>query len=545
MCRYLIVGDVDHIQNYVFGSSRLRAIRGASALLDRAAEKIKNNPPPPLSRDDIRRWRGGQIVAVLQDATEEQADNVCASMEKIFRDESAGEATITTAYEPYQDDFKKSIKAAFIKVRTEKDGRRTFGSDGEAFLTSSYDRRCDLLPSQSATDRESVGEPGEKKFRYLSDSALVRWNAVLSTMPFDGDLQPKLLWAGISPIGKLPYKPEDLWGKKAEGQYMAFVMADGNAFGQMLETIDEPEVYQKFSEELYNLTLTAIAQAAKNAGIERFSKRNEGQLVWLLPFIPIILAGDDLSVLVRAEHAVAFAYHLCNSFWELSGDEEHYPHVRRVIYDFRDKKPEAGKRWFPGEDKTLWRLTLSAGVAIAKKTFPISAFRRFASELRSSAKSRLRSNPEAVSEGGMIDFAIITTATVQPLADIRRHYRFDETPEKPESGSKEWTVLTGRPYTVKKFGKLWGLAKALKQIPRSKRKFLYREFFKGRAGTTEAYQFIMSKEKDNEKDIIPFLKELGCERAKAQDPFRDMDKEQGVNTPLLDALELAELEREE
>ena len=514
MCKYLIVGDVDHIQDYVFGSSRLRAIRGASALLDRAAEKVKK-PPPPLSCDDIfrrdvLRWRGGQIVAVLQDVTEEQADAVCAYIEKTFRKFSAGEATITTACQPYQGDFKKAIKAAFVKVRKEKDGRQIFGSDGEAFLTSSYDRRCYLLPSQSATDRKSVGEPGEEEFRYLSDSALVRWNAVLSTMPFDGDLQEKLLWAGICPIGKLPYKPEDLWKKKAEGQYMAFVVADGNAFGQMLETIDESKVYQKFSEELYNLTLTAIAQAAKKAGIKHFCKRNEGQVVRLLPFIPIILAGDDLSVLVREEHSVAFVYHLCNSFWELSGDEERYPHVRRVIYDFRDKEPEAGKRWFPGEDKTLWRLTLSAGVAIAKRTFPISAFRRFAGELRSSAKSRLRSNPEeAVLEGGMIDFAIITTATVQPLTDIRRHYRFDETPEeKPESGYREWTVLTARPYTVKQFGRLRELAKALKQIPRSKRKFLYREFLKGRAGAKEASSSSWQKKKTVKEKLFRFFKSL-------------------------------------
>ena len=184
MCKYLIVGDVDHIQDYVFGSSRLRAIRGASALLDRAAEKVKKEPPPPLSCDDILRWRGGQIVAVLQDATKEQADAVCASIEQIFRDTSAGEATITTACEPYQDGFDKAIKAAFVKVRVEKDGRQTLGPHGEAFLTSSYDRRCNLLPSQSATYRESLGEPGEMEFRYLSRSALARWQAVKRFDPF-------------------------------------------------------------------------------------------------------------------------------------------------------------------------------------------------------------------------------------------------------------------------------------------------------------------------------------------------------------------------
>jgi hypothetical protein len=107
MSQFLVVGDVDRIQDYVFGSSRLRAIRGASALLDHVAKQVRDS----LSgQADVKllRWRGGQIVALLKDDAQLQPGQVCAFIEKTFRDRSEGEATITTAYEPYRGspDFK-------------------------------------------------------------------------------------------------------------------------------------------------------------------------------------------------------------------------------------------------------------------------------------------------------------------------------------------------------------------------------------------------------------------------------------------------------
>ena len=184
----------------------------------------------------VLRWRGGQIVAHLVDATKDQVEYVCARIEKIFRDHSKGEATITTAYEPYDSssDFLRAMHKAFRQVQTEKNERGKYGSSGEALLTSSYDRRCDLLPSQAAADREPTGDD---EYRMMSYAALARWAAVEERSPFDTALKQKLSEAGIPDGYKLPYQPEDLWEQEGEGRYVGLVMADGNSFGQMLETI--------------------------------------------------------------------------------------------------------------------------------------------------------------------------------------------------------------------------------------------------------------------------------------------------------------------
>ncbi len=219
-----------------------------------------------------------------------------------------------------------------------------------------------------------------------------------------------------------------------------------------------------------------------------------------------------------------------------------YPTVRQVISIFR-RQPQVREWLFPGDDEEQWRLTLSAGVAIAKSSFPISALRRFAGELRTSAKRGLRRNENAIRQGGTIDFAVITTATVQPLDDLREAFLIDEKPQEPEEVFKEWTSLTARPYTVEQFGQLRLLAKAFRRlVPRSKRKFLYRELFNGRRAGKEAFWFVLfGLPLRAVKDIFSPLRALGCKEG--QDFF--WEGNEGAVTPLIDALELAELESEE
>lgn len=536
MSDYLIVGDVDHVQDYVFASGRLRAIRGASALLDQAAQQIASGP----LQKNILRWRGGQIVARLDKASDGRAQEICAEWERVFRDYSQGEATLTTGYTEYTGRFKDDIARVFQTVRREKDGRQSVGTQGQALLTSPYDRRCDLLPTTPAHARRHISAVGEAdEFRYHSPAADARWEAVKEKIPFDEDLRKELANAGVGQGQdyRFPHSPEELWREETEGQYIALVMADGNGFGQMLEWIDDATLYRDFSEELYALTLAAVARAANAARID-------GQTIFLkhgdklLPLVPIILAGDDLSLLVRKEHAIPFAHALCKEFCKLSKNAS-YRSIPQVIACFR--KSEAGRKLFPKNDPSQWQLTLSASVAIAKRKFPITALRRLAGDLRKQAKSELRRQWDAVvAEQGIIDFAVVTTATVQPLETLRRgYYHVDESPGLPKDDlQKRWTVLTERPYTIERLKQLEKLAGALKPIPRSKRKFLYTELFKGEDAGAEAYRFVLARERERRKDVERALEAMGLSAATvSKTPFREDVR----TTPLVDALELAEL----
>jgi len=484
------------------------------------------------------------VVAIL-DRSETDADAFCAGLEEAVRQKSGGQASITTTYVEYDGTgFRDKLKLAFRKIHTEKDGRQNFGVEGSALLTSPYYHRCSLLPTQPARYPTVIGEIGDEEERYLSEAAKAQWVAVKEKkkIEFDVGLLQKL----GKPDCWLPYQLDDLW-RKEEGGYMGFIAADGNNIGQMLEIIGDECLYEEFSNQMYDLVWGTIAEAAMTAKIppKRFvktkkSKQGSSQKSFL-PLIPVIVAGDDLSLLVRAEDASRFAAGLCCKFTELSKGNTA---IQQVINLFcRDSEYSvAARQLFPDRftdghlkldtDET-WKqpqtLTLSVGVAIAKRKFPMSVYRRLAGELRDEAKQALRKRPDAVQEGGMIDLAVITTATAQSLRDLRSHYWTDE-----------GTHLTIRPCTIGDFEELLKLAELLKELPRNKRKFLYTQLFSGIALGQAAYQFVMARERKLIREkVFNAMEAFDCKSGNAFRPAANRPDEK--ETPLVDALELAEL----
>ncbi|QQS46593.1 MAG: hypothetical protein IPM66_22285 [Acidobacteriota bacterium] len=545
MQKYLIVGDVDQIQSYVFASSRLRAIRGASALLENTIKNFKEAKEEADPNARFLRWRGGQVVIEFCAGGPDEAQSLCDELEEVLNRQSHGTAHITTTFVDYDDTkFRECLKETFRRIHDEKDAHHSFAMASSALLTSPYNHRCNYLPAQSASDYTSYEE--DEEGRYVSLAADVRLAAVMrkGKAEFDQELLQKM--NPDSDEYYLPYKLDDLF-RNREGGYMGFIAADGNSIGQMLEVIPCAKLYKEFSEEIYDLTLEAIAQAAKRVGITSSKKiihgTVKGEKRRYLPLIPVIVAGDDMSIIVQADDALRFAQELCENFASLSNgdaiqqviklfciDPDHQVAAIQLYPDCFDihgqPKPDNDEVW--GKQ----RLTLSIGVAIAKRKFPISVYRRLAGELRDEAKKSLRGHPEYVRQGGVIDFAIITTPTAQSLNDLRDHY-----------SPAEKVKLTMRPYSLNGFQALRSLGKKLKEMPRNKRKYLYTELFTSPHTGQAAFQFVMSKEENRtNREISRGLKEV-CDSKGAKLKRGEAFCTRGGQreTPLIDGLEVAEL----
>ena len=221
MKKYLAIGDVDKIQSYVFASGRLRAIRGASALLEATVQKFAESFPSGV---EFLRDRGGQVVAIVDG----DAHAFCKKLEKTIRLKSGGAANITTAFTEYDgSNFRQTLKEIFHKIHTEKDGRQQSVVNGAALLTNPYYRRCHFLPTQPASMFDEVGEPGDGDERYLSKAAVSGKEAV-KDIDFDKKLLAKM--GCTDPLYKLPYQLDDLWAtEKVERAYMGFIAADVTA----------------------------------------------------------------------------------------------------------------------------------------------------------------------------------------------------------------------------------------------------------------------------------------------------------------------------
>jgi hypothetical protein len=535
MARFLLVADVDQIQGYVFATYRLRAIRGASVLL----EDLLRTLPDEGYKLDFLRKNGGQAVAILHDATQSATSEICHQWEKHFRSHSNHASTITVAVAEWPEDigFKSALGTAFASVWRRKQSRQAPDMSGvwetdptDLPRTGFYERRCEYCRSQPALPDLQRNRPflsaSPDRYWHICQACLAREAAIIDrrdpSISHDGRIFLKLhaLGVGIPGPHRLPYELEELWPQGHEGNYLAYLSADGNSFGTLQEEIADPDLYRAFASSLEDLTYSAIALAAERSGLAARSRwlQFDGQTV--LPFMPIILAGDDLAVLLPGQEGLKFALELCKAFSQ--GSMENEP-IQEAISILCQQRPELGNQIF-GIDPDRRRLTLSIGLSVAKASFPMSAHRTLVGELRSRAKGLVRHGVCPAEEGGMVDFTVITTATVPSLNVLRQPY-------EPDNGVR----LTSRPYTIDSLEKLLSLAGVLReQVPRSRRKYLYEGLLQGEREGTDRYLFILRRDRCVAGRIDHAMKhDFGCEEGA-------VFNSRGI-TPLLDALEVAEM----
>jgi hypothetical protein len=344
-------------------------------------------------------------------------------------------------------------------------------------------------------------------------------------------------FAAKCPHAALPVEIKALLPNE-EGGYLGFVAADGNGIGQLLQAINDAGLYHSFTDELHRLTIDAITAAMRSSGMLEAAIADNRQTV---PLVPIVVAGDDMSFLVRKEHVVNFAAKLGETFAERSRPGFGRSTIPDVIEEFcrnpanvavarrhfptRFRPTEVGGEMSSSSSARVEGLTLSMGVAIARRNFPISAYQRLAASLRDSAKKMLRDRANPAEEEGAIDFAVITSASAQSLEELRARYL--------REGN---LCLTSRPYTLREFRHLQNLATTLTSVPRSKRKYLYQELFAGEARGEDAFRF--AQRGLNRKRLEDALRELSYDNGSI---FRIDPRTRLRVTPLVDALELAEL----
>jgi hypothetical protein len=136
--------------------------------------------------------------------------------------------------------------------------------------------------------------------------------------------------------------------------------------------------------------LRHAAEAAARAGANPQAR---------LALVPLVVGGDDVTVLVDGASALAFTEAFLDRFGEASGRD---PLVGLVA------ERATGAR----------RLTAAAGVALVKPHFPFSAAYELAEQLCANAKAPSRDRPGVHA----VDVHVMLHSTATPLAELRRRY---------------------------------------------------------------------------------------------------------------------------
>jgi hypothetical protein len=283
-------------------------------------------------------------------------------------------------------------------------------------------------------------------------------------------------------------RPQELKGLVGSG-YLALIHADGNGVGS---GAGKPESERAGFFHRNRVLLRRALHEAINANCP-----DEG----LAPLLPLMLGGDDLLLVCRAETALPFVLTLCEALAS-----------------------------FQRDTSAAFELTLGVGVVFAKHTIPIYRLHAVAEQLASSAKRRYRGFKKAGAKGrSVVDWAVYSTAWVDDPEEIRRR-------DWLRDSGQDLRVLSQRPVDVlgQGLGSLQGLvegAKKLERAPRSQLRYLVEQLPLGRALSDLAFAELS-------KEARTALNEVGV-----TGPWRRAANEGPWITELLDLVEIAEIAR--
>lgn len=154
--------------------------------------------------------------------------------------------------------------------------------------------------------------------------------------------------------------------------WIAVIHADGNGVGKIVQAIGkDSESLKQFSEALDNVTKLS-AQFAFNAVKERFNGSK------IIPIRPIILGGDDITIICRANIAIDYTKAFISSFEENSKQQ-----LGTLLT--KNKLP-------------FNCLTVCAGISYVKSSYPFHYGVRLADSLCSRAKNDAKKKENLVNE---------------------------------------------------------------------------------------------------------------------------------------------------
>jgi len=352
--------EAKSIQDYVLGSGKLKEMVGASALVDQLVEE-------PLSRaisavglleeDTIRfsRRAGGSFIALLD--SREKAE--------VLRDLWS---LIVPQYAP---------GLSFVHTVAESDGPKSAASNAMAALRALRFPRP-TLPSATPLSRFSPrsGMPASSIVpvagggREWVDAAVIRKRAFSSN-----DGMTELLPEGEN--YRWPVDMEQDFPFTSDNRYVGIIHADGNGLGKILLELQAcsteqnyVELYYTFSRMLTDATVSA-ARDAINAVLVPACENS------YLPARPLVLGGDDLTMIVRGDLGMKFSISFLDAFER---------HSRALCAYLKEHT-----NW----DKD--QLSACAGIAYIKAHQPFSMAYGLAEELCGMAKNRSGRSVSALS----------------------------------------------------------------------------------------------------------------------------------------------------
>lgn len=518
---YLVLFDANHIKDYVFATGRLKEIRGASAVvreateraaLDRVAQAVLGRP---LVDDEII-YAGGAAGALVL-ANEANGRSFTDELRRAYR-RATGGATLSAIHQHIVGETNTAFAAAQKQAARALARAKASTPHAEAIVGGDYIRFCAsdrLRPASNYDDNpDAPGRPifysaatahkrelgSQTRRAYLNEQHLF-WQEFVRHVTSD-QLDDTTVWKDAAALSN-GQDLSDIGDQAQPGDYIALVYADGDGIGKLIEkTVNQNGVegYRTISRALEESATIAAADALA-AAYQSWPQRVRERTQLMsepprLPFEVITIGGDDVLLICTGEAGLLVAVTLARRFGE-----------------------EMSERGYAG-------VSASVGVVIAHASHPIVNLRDRAGELLKSAK-------RATAHGGGVDFHIVSTPGLEPIARVRSEQYIP-----PHGQNADKLRYTCRPYSLAQMNTLMVYAGQVAKLPGSKRAQLYDACFRNQHYPAATLEVLRIQMRLGNQDRITLLNALQALDVGLLYPFV---RNQGrYETPLVDLLEAAE-----
>lgn len=425
MTKFLYGAAVQGIQQFIFQSSELREIAGASSLVEQVCKQIFANCFFDDEKQDNyerfkREYADGIIINAAGNIKFRFDDRqICERVVRMFPKKvtehvpgvTISQAVIELTNGELDDDTIVRLEEKLRQQRNHLMRNATMGM------------MCTLRSRKT----------GLPAVEWLEDSPVD--HASLSKKDNPSSLQDLCQQAfGIEKIrpSQLPYNIEDIEGNH---KWVAIIHADGNGLGQVVRKVGRKlDTFKEFSHRLEIATQAAVNDAFCQLVDENaISLVNDEGKSLIIPIRPVVLGGDDVTIICRADIAMSFTQKFCIAFQSRTKE-----HLSSILKDYA---VFAG-----GEDY----LTACAGIAFVKSNYPFHYGYNLAEQLCGVAKKGSRQQVKDTENcliPASVSFHKVQDSIILGYEDIRErelkisnNIDFENGPYFVEASKNNWTV---------------------------------------------------------------------------------------------------------
>lgn len=404
--KYLYGASVQGIQGFIFQTNELKDIVGASELVENICTEMFKSYS---KNGTIVVNAAGNVKCIF--SKKEDCELAVRRFPKSVMEKAPG-ITISQAVvmlQPDESDFKEQV---------EKLEQQLHAHRNKPLRSVTYGTMAMLRSRKTGFPAvEVVNNKGDADF--LDEATYAKRECSRPDHPENSTLKLAKKSFGNDRLSAkaIAYDIGDLTDKN---DWIAIIHADGNGLGQVVATKNnKPSELKDFSEKLDAATVKAAQQAFAEI-VKSQDYHPSGDVV---PFRPVVLGGDDMTVICQASLAMSY--------------------VTSYIRHFEENTRKNG------EDNAL---TACAGIAYMKSSYPFHYGYRLAEALCEEAKKDAKRKDHLRSDGkapSCIMFHKIQGSYISSFSQIERDeltinsknsLKFGPYYLKHVDGEKRWTI---------------------------------------------------------------------------------------------------------